>query len=533
MTFATVRLGKASVSDIRGIDAKPAGIVNPNYMINVQCTQVPPEFALDTYVFIWLGSDNSKGLSTAWKQGFKAIGKVTQITRGTKYNDSSTFIISIGYILSESVSRVDFLRDASAAYYWCSSLPVIGLDDHSNQTVRMITPDGELSQIGAFLKAFTFVRSEFEKDITAAYPDLAPLFAYDVKDPRSIGRNSAVAKPIRYLTGLKSRFARNRITFGAPGTGKSFTLNREKNELINSGGICERVTFHPDYSFANFVGTYKPVPIIDDNGKSVISYKFVPGPFMRVYVAALKNSREDAVYPHILLIEEINRADVAAVFGEVFQLLDRNDDGISEYPICASEDIKSFLAESLSGIPSDYAEIMLPDNMFIWATMNSADQGVFPMDTAFKRRWDFTYIGINAAESKIAGKTVVLGTGENERAVEWNKLRRAINDRLSSFKINEDKLLGPFFLSRKIVPENAEIDQRTFVDAFKNKVLMYLFDDAAKQKRASLFADGVDTARYSAICESFEKNGVFVFCSEISSKFTTKPVPAKKEGASQ
>lgn len=340
-------------------------------------------------------------------------------------------------------------------------------------------------------------------------------------------------KPIKYKTGYQTRFSRNRIIFGAPGTGKSFTLNKEKDDLLENGGVSERVTFHPDYSYANFVGTYKPVPVTDESGNSVITYRFVPGPFMRVYVAALKNSREEVIQPHILLIEEINRANVAAVFGDVFQLLDRGDDGVSEYPICASEDIKAFLAEELEGEPSDFTDISLPDNMFIWATMNSADQGVFPMDTAFKRRWDFTYIGINASEAKIAGKTVILGTGENERVVEWNELRKAINDRLSTFKINEDKLLGPYFLSRKIVPDNAEIDRSRFVDAFKNKVLMYLFDDAAKQKRPSLFADGVDTTKYSAVCKAFEVDGVFAFCSEISSKFTTIPNHAEGEGDPQ
>lgn len=338
---------------------------------------------------------------------------------------------------------------------------------------------------------------------------------------------------INYLTGFQTHFSRNRIVFGAPGTGKSFTLNKEKDELLESGGVCERVTFHPDYSYANFVGTYKPVPVTDESGNSVITYKFVPGPFMRVYVEALKNSREGVIRPHLLLIEEINRANVAAVFGDVFQLLDRNDEGVSEYPICATEDIKAFLAEELDSDPSSFSEISLPDNMFIWATMNSADQGVFPMDTAFKRRWDFTYIGINASEEKIVGKTVVLGTGENERLVEWNELRRAINDRLSTFKINEDKLMGPYFLSRKIIPENAEIDRGRFVDAFKNKVLMYLFDDAAKQKRPSLFADGVDTTKYSAVCKAFDVDGVFAFCSEISSKFTTIPDRFEGEGDPQ
>ena len=156
--------------------------------------------------------------------------------------------------------------------------------------------------------------------------------------------------------------------------------------------------------------------------------------------------------------------------------------------------------------------------MFLWATMNSADQGVFPMDTAFKRRWEFTYIGINESEDGIAGKTVLLGKGEYARIVEWNSLRKAINDRLSSFRINEGKLLGPYFLSRKIVPKDAEIVPSVFISAFKNKVLMYLFDDAGKQKRSSLFAENVDSTKYSEVCKAFENRGIFAFCTEISSK---------------
>ena len=132
--------------------------------------------------------------------------------------------------------------------------------------------------------------------------------------------------PIRFETGFDSKYARNRVVFGAPGTGKSFTLNQERKDLIgvDNESDYERVTFHPDYSYANFVGTYKPVPCIDSEGRDSITYEYVPGPFMRVYVKALKNSRTDSIKPFLLLIEEINRANVAAVFGDIFQLLDRD-----------------------------------------------------------------------------------------------------------------------------------------------------------------------------------------------------------------
>lgn len=234
---------------------------------------------------------------------------------------------------------------------------------------------------------------------------------------------------------------------------------------------------------------------------------------MRVYVKALKNSRNAIIRPFLLIIEEINRANVAAVFGDIFQLLDRGDDEVSEYPIQASEDIKAYLVRELGGKPDDYAKLRIPDNMFIWATMNSADQGVFPMDTAFKRRWDFTYLGIDDSDEKIRGKYVYLADDKSQK-VEWNKLRKAINHFLAKEKINEDKQLGPYFISKSIVvpADGDEIDRDKFIRVFKNKVIMYLFEDAGKQKRAKLFEGCFqDSTRYSEICREFETKGIGIF----------------------
>lgn len=283
---------------------------------------------------------------------------------------------------------------------------------------------------------------------------------------------------------------RNLIYFGAPGTGKSYNLNQDKDELLkNYPNNYERVTFHPDYSYANFVGTYKPVP---ENGS--ITYKYVPGSFMRILKKALNNPNE----PYLLVIEEINRANVAAVFGDVFQLLDRNEENISEYDIATSEDMKSYINED---------KIVLPQNLFIWATMNSADQGVFPMDTAFKRRWDFKYFSINNNENLIENTHTTV----NGKEVNWNTLRKQINDELLSYKINEDKLMGPFFAFNEFM--NQEIPEETFKDIFKNKIIMYLFEDAARAKRNDLFsgAKTKDYVTYSEICEAFDKIGLKIF----------------------
>lgn len=339
---------------------------------------------------------------------------------------------------------------------------------------------------------------------------------------------------INFCTSYQSDFERNRILFGAPGTGKSYTLNKERKELLGDGNEYdyERVTFHPDYSYANFVGTYKPVSITSDEGKEMITYKYVPGPFMRLYVKALKNAQSQDVKPFLLIIEEINRANVAAVFGDIFQLLDRGDDGVSEYPIQASEDIKKYLCSELGGNPEDYEKIRIPDNMFIWATMNSADQGVFPMDTAFKRRWDFTYLGVNDSDEQIRGKYVYLAADKSQK-VEWNKLRKAINNFLAKQKINEDKQLGPYFISKNIVvPENGdEIDRDKFIRVFKNKVIMYLFEDAARQKRPSLFEGcSQNSGRYSEICRAFEAGGIKIFNTDIQNESELEDMTSRSEG---
>lgn len=314
-----------------------------------------------------------------------------------------------------------------------------------------------------------------------------------------------------YMTKLNTKFDRNRILFGAPGTGKSYTLNKEKTELLKNGGGFERVTFHPDYSYAHFVGTYKPV----SNESGEISYEYVPGPFMRTYVAAMKSANSDNPKPYLLIIEEINRANVAGVFGDVFQLLDRNSENISEYPIQTSEDMRKYLAKELGGDSTLYTEIKIPDNMFIWATMNSADQGVYPMDTAFKRRWNFTYLGINDNEEGILGKKISLGSGEYERKVEWNELRKAINiELLEECKVNEDKLLGPYFVAKNCLDVNEK-----FGEVFKNKIIMYLFDDAAKHKRSVIFSGSETNNIYSEICKEFDEKGIFIFSERVQEKF--------------
>lgn len=314
-----------------------------------------------------------------------------------------------------------------------------------------------------------------------------------------------------YYTTVKAEYPLNLIVFGAPGTGKSFALKEYAKKLLNGDkSRMERVTFHSDYTNAQFFGTYKPVT--DNTGE--IRYEFVPGPFMRIYIAAIKNSMTgNNPKAFLLIIEEINRARMAAVFGEIFQLLDRDECGVSEYPVCAPEELRKYLADELGGFPNDYKYIMLPNNLFIWATMNSADQGVYPMDTAFKRRWDFRYIGIDENEDKIHGLTVVLPKEGGEETIIWNQLRKAINAKLLKVcRVNEDKLLGPFFLSGKVLSadEQGRLNNDVFIKAFESKVLMYLYEDAARRFRNRIF-DEQFSEKYSDVCKAFERYGIRVF----------------------
>lgn len=296
----------------------------------------------------------------------------------------------------------------------------------------------------------------------------------------------------------------NLIYFGAPGTGKSYKLNEA---LDSFNGNFERVTFYPTYSYAQFVGTYKPVMVQDNTGnnngntgREEIAYQFVPGPFLRV----LTNAKRHPGTNYCLVIEEINRANAAAVFGDVFQLLDRNSDGESEYSIAASEDIKKYLINQVKDIKDIQVETLsIPQNMYIWATMNSADQGVFPMDTAFKRRWSFEYIGIDDGvtdECECKGWVI---EGPN---INWNVFRKFVNGLLSSFDVNEDKLMGPYFVKADKKADN--IDQIS-KKLFASKVLMYLWEDAARMIRKNIF--GAEIKTYSQLVSEWKDKNIRIF----------------------
>ncbi|WP_283703250.1 AAA family ATPase [Clostridium perfringens] len=302
---------------------------------------------------------------------------------------------------------------------------------------------------------------------------------------------------------------KNCIVFGAPGTGKSYFVEKSRKSFFDRN--FKRVTFHPNYTYSQFVGSYKPISknVLDGEcNKEIISYDFVAGPFLNVLIEALKNEKNGI--PYLLVIEEINRANPAGVFGDIFQLLDRNSDGKSTYKISMSNEMKKYVCKELK---RNIEELYIPSNMYIWATMNSADQGVYPMDSAFKRRWSFEYIGIDKNEEKLQGEEyelIRLKDKNNTYSVyEWNKVRKTINEKLKvDGKINEDKLLGPFFLSKTELLKSKE-NQEEFDEIFKSKVLMYLYEDILKHKKIDFFIEGVQ--KLSDIMNAYDNGRVFNF----------------------
>lgn len=291
-----------------------------------------------------------------------------------------------------------------------------------------------------------------------------------------------------YLTGGK-----NTLVFGAPGTGKSHYIK----EQYEDNSISKRVVFHEEYSYQDFIGGIKPVITSD----GVPKYKFNPGPFTRILKLALENRMTS----YTLIIEELNRANAASVFGDTFQLLDRNEDGVSEYSI-DNDDILDYLNTNTS---NSYSEIIIPGNLNIVATMNSADQGVFPLDTAFKRRWNYEYMPIkfDAWHEDIVIPYLTENwenDGEVTLYINIKDYIETINTYLSNndtLEVNEDRLIGPYYL-KQYEWEVWETD-KTY-----KKLLSYLWDDVARIDRGTIFKDGL--TQFSHVCDAAEhKQQVF------------------------
>ncbi|QIW62494.1 McrB family protein [Mycoplasmopsis gallinacea] len=266
----------------------------------------------------------------------------------------------------------------------------------------------------------------------------------------------------------------NIIYYGVPGVGKSYKVQKEyclddKDKQVR----FERVVFHPEYTYGDFVGQIKPI-IKKENGNTLISYEFVPGAFTKI----LKKAIEDTNNHHYLIIEEINRGNAHSIFGDLFQLLDRDESGKSQYGITNYD-----LLEYINNDDLELEKIHLPSNLFIIATMNTSDQNVYTLDTAFQRRWEMKHISndFTEKEEKLENSEIL------DTNVSWGTFLKVINDHIlnnsSHMSSLEDKRIGKYFINKK------DLENKKRIDYFAHKVLKYLWDDAFKLNRESVFKD--------------------------------------------
>lgn len=321
------------------------------------------------------------------------------------------------------------------------------------------------------------------------------------------------------LEAIRLSSGENVLLYGVPGSGKSWTI---EHEYCNADSVVERLVFHPDYTYSDFIGQI--LPAVDDDGQ--VSYKFTPGPFTNILREAYNHPQTE----YILIIEEINRGNAPAIFGEVFQLLDRkvevrdNDDGgpigTSEYGITNMN-----IAEEMYGKDKKTEKVRIPSNLSIIGTMNTSDQNVFTLDTAFQRRWDmrliendFTNIDSALANAEILDTTV---TWKNF-CIEINNIVIGNSARMTSA---EDKRLGAYFVHLRDLKFNENMGDLREYDSlrkkeskgsltdeeeakisdireairqnrkFPEKVIKYLWDDAFKFNREVIF----ETAEYQSL----------------------------------
>ena len=401
-------------------------------------------------------------------------GSVIQVDFEAMYNGNSKDLIPLKFVFyanSNQEKRIPSLGPIFDKYSVLSSDIVI---------LESITNNGQTSF------SISFKKEPEVKVFTS------PII-YEIEDSENL--------PIEYLPSLINDKPLQQIYFGAPGTGKSHEI---KDQIKKHKSF--RITFHPDTDYSSFVGAYKPtsvevpmltplgdkaIPMKDVDGNELtenkIIYTYVKQAFLNAYIEAWKERANENPHPVFLVIEEINRGNCAQIFGDIFQLLDRNDAGFSDYAIVPDTDLSRHVKkdleklviadrERINGIyeecEADMVDkvlkgevLLLPNNLYIWATMNTSDQSLFPIDSAFKRRWDWKYIKIANAQ-----KNWQIKVGTN--SYDWWQFVQAINYFVFDATQSEDKNLGYFFAKAK----NGIINAETFV----SKVIFYLYTDVFK-----------------------------------------------------
>ena len=457
------------------------------------------KLTLNNTVFLTLGGDRGNS-EVDWEPGFRAIAHVVKAPYGHGYRSEAKYFkidLKLDVVLPEAMTRNDFLDYKSA---WNVTFIGPELKRDPTQAVGSITYNEAVAVTRCALDRFPEIKDSLEKIFSTTFMNkvygpteklLSVMVNHGETDEAALCRelNSNLTKT--QMADDFTFFAENVLFYGVPGCGKSYSVEQRYESQVTNNQCKVRVVFHPDYTYSDFVGQLMPVlkevPNAQGEKEEKLQYDFVPGPFTRILDVAYANHQEKC----LLIIEELNRGNAPAIFGEIFQLLDRNDDGSSKYAIYNSDIANEVHKDKL-------CPIKLPPNLTIVATMNTSDQNVFTMDTAFQRRWQMKHIPNRFTGESLDEKTINhVAKHLPNSEISWGVFAQTVNKKMHTANLGfggtEDKSLGVYFAT------DNDLDD---AEGFAEKVLKYLWDDAFKLGRKELFNDC--SQGLSAVIEAYE-----------------------------
>lgn len=457
------------------------------------------KLTLNNTVFLTLGGDRGNS-EVDWEPGFRAIAHVVKAPYGHGYRREAKYFkidLKLDVVLPEAMTRNDFLDYKSA---WNVTFIGPELKRDPTQAVGSITYNEAVAVVRCALDRFPEIKDSLEKIFSTTFMNkvygpteklLSVMVNHGETDEAALCRelNSNLTKT--QMADDFTFFAENVLFYGVPGCGKSYSVEQRYESQVTNNQCKVRVVFHPDYTYSDFVGQLMPVlkevPNAQGEKEEKLQYDFVPGPFTRILDVAYANHKEKC----LLIIEELNRGNAPAIFGEIFQLLDRNDDGSSKYAIYNSDIANEVHKDKL-------CPIKLPPNLTIVATMNTSDQNVFTMDTAFQRRWQMKHIPNRFTGESLDEKTINhVAKHLPNSEISWGVFAQTVNKKMHTANLGfggtEDKSLGVYFAT------DNDLDD---AERFAEKVLKYLWDDAFKLGRKELFNDC--SQGLSAVIEAYE-----------------------------
>ena len=457
------------------------------------------KLTLNNTVFLTLGGDRGNS-EVDWEPGFRAIAHIVKAPYGHGYRSEAKYFkidLKLDIVLPEAMTRNDFLDYKSA---WNVTFIGPELKRDPTQAVGSITYNEAVAVTRCALDRFPEIKDSLEKIFSTTFMNkvygpteklLSVMVNHGETDEAALCRklNSNLIKT--QMADDFTIFAENVLFYGVPGCGKSYSVEQRYESQVTNKQCKVRVVFHPDYTYSDFVGQVMPVletvTKSDGTEEEKLQYKFVPGPFTRILEVAYANHQEKC----LLIIEELNRGNAPAIFGEIFQLLDRNDDGSSKYAIYNSDIANEVHKDKL-------CPIKLPPNLTIVATMNTSDQNVFTMDTAFQRRWQMKHIPNRFTGDSLDDKTIThVAKHLPNSDISWGVFAQTVNKKMHTANLGfggtDDKSLGVYFAT------DNDLDD---AERFAEKVLKYLWDDAFKLGRQALFSNCSEGL--SSVIEAYE-----------------------------